>query len=78
MVNEAYEVAIVGQHAKQRLKEWNAYYIPNAFVLGGEKEGTLDLLKNKQVNGQTTIYVCKDKACQSPVTDIKKAVDLLK
>lgn len=78
MINEPYEVAIVGKDAKQQLKEWNTHYLPNAFVLGGQNEGTLDLLKNKWVNGQTTIYVCKNKACQLPVTQIKDAIKLIK
>ncbi len=78
MVNKPYEVAIIGQDAKKRLKEWNTYYIPNAFVLGGAKEGTLDLLENKLVNGQTTLYVCKNKTCQSPVIEIEKALEFIK
>ncbi len=78
MVNKPYEVAIVGKDAKHYVKEWNAHYLPQAFVLGSMQEGTLELLEHKLVSGQTTIYVCKNKSCKSPVTRVKDAVSLIK
>jgi len=43
--------------------------------MGGEKEGTLELLKGKLVAGQTTIYVCKDFVCKYPVTSAGEALE---
>jgi uncharacterized protein YyaL (SSP411 family) len=75
--SEPYEVAIVGKNAMKLKKEFDAYYLPNVFMSGGEKEGTLTLLENKLIKGQTTIYVCQNKVCQYPVTSVSEALKLM-
>ena len=72
-----YEVAITGNNAEKLSAELRKNFIPNAVFLGGDKEN-LDLLEGKLIEGQTTIYVCKDRVCDLPVTDPKKALDLLR
>ncbi|MCH2232598.1 MAG: hypothetical protein MK105_19835, partial [Crocinitomicaceae bacterium] len=47
-------------------------YVPNKVLMGG-KDGKLPLLEGKFL-GETTIFVCVNKACQMPVN---KAVDAL-
>ena len=78
LVHPPYEVAIVGEEYEARRKELDQYYLPQVLLLGGKTEGKLDLLKNKRVNGQTTIYVCQDKICKLPVTDTEAALKLMK
>ncbi len=66
--------AIVGKddlHKRQMIDE---YYLPNMLLLGSKEKATLELLENKLVEGQTTIYVCQDKVCKRPVTEVKDAV----
>jgi uncharacterized protein YyaL (SSP411 family) len=53
-------------------------YHPNALYLGGNKEGDLELLTNKLVPGETTIYVCLEKVCQLPVNDTELALKQLR
>jgi len=74
IINEPYEVAIVGNDFESIRKEFDQEYLPNIFLSGGENEGSLSLLENKLVKGQTTIYVCQDKVCKLPVTEVKKAL----
>ena len=75
-----YEVAIVGKDADQKRAELNQYYIPNKMLIGSlsaeqtGKESSLPLLKNKHVKGETIIYVCIDKACKLPVSEVSEAV----
>jgi uncharacterized protein YyaL (SSP411 family) len=69
-----YEVAIVGDLYKDKRREWDQHYLPNVILMGGPSEGTLDLLQDKLVRGQTTIYVCSNKVCRFPVTEVPKAV----
>jgi uncharacterized protein YyaL (SSP411 family) len=45
---------------------------------GSAEESTLPLLKNRYVKDQTLIYVCSDKTCLQPVSDVDDAIDLLK
>ncbi|MBN1535627.1 MAG: thioredoxin domain-containing protein [Anaerolineales bacterium] len=78
LVDPPYEVAIVGKDYAARRREFDCHYLPNVFLAGGAEEGTLRLLKGKQVEGQTTTYVCRDKTCQVPVTEIRAALAQIK
>ena len=69
-----YEVAIVGDEFMSKRQELDQYYLPDVILLGGKTEGTLELLENKLVAGQTTIYVCRNKVCKLPATDISNAI----
>ena len=69
-----YEVAIVGKVAYKKRAELEANYRPNKMLVGGKKENGLPLLENKSVDGETYIYVCVDKACQMPTTDVAEAL----
>jgi len=72
-----YEVAIVGDQWKSLRSEFDSYYLPNVIYLGGPMEGNLELLANKLVEGQTTIYVCENKSCRLPVKETNKALELM-
>jgi uncharacterized protein YyaL (SSP411 family) len=52
--------------------------LPDVFLSGGRKEGNLPLLEIKLIKGQTTIYVCQNKMCKLPVTDVKEAIKQMK
>lgn len=78
LTTPTYEIAIVGPEAKQKAKAISKHYMPNALLLGGETEGSLALLKDKLQEGETYIYVCQNKVCKLPVTDVDKALDLMK
>lgn len=69
------EIAITGSDWKAKRLELDEYYLPNAILLGGEIEN-LPLLEGK-VGKSTQFYVCKNKTCQLPVTDIKEVLNLL-
>lgn len=75
--SEPYEVAIVGNNFETIRKEFDKHYLPNVFLSGGKNEGTLSLLKSKLIKNQTTIYVCRNKECKLPTTDIRIALGLL-
>lgn len=73
-----YEVAIVGPEAAKKRDALLHNYMPNAMLLGGTTEGTLELLKDKLQEGATFIYVCQNKVCKLPVEDVDKALELMK
>ncbi len=70
-----YLVAIDGEDCENLRKEFDQNYLPNVFLAGGKDEGTLPSLKDKLIQGQTTIYICKDKLCKMPVTEASKALE---
>ncbi|MEX0981905.1 MAG: thioredoxin domain-containing protein [Bacteroidales bacterium] len=77
-ISQPYEVAIVGKEYGTMRKEMDQHYLPNTLLLGGENEGSLELLQNKTIKGQTTIYVCRDKTCKLPVTTVQQALHQIK
>jgi uncharacterized protein YyaL (SSP411 family) len=72
------EVAIVGEQWAAFRKELDRHYLPHMLLMGGKTEGKLPLLENKLIKGQTTIYVCRNRTCKSPVTSAKEALKQLK
>ncbi len=76
-VSPPYEVAIVGDQFAHDRSAIDQNYLPNVLLSGGRSEGTLKLLQGKLVKGQTTIYVCQDKSCKRPVTQVSKALEQL-
>jgi len=77
LVNPPYEVAIVGNDFNDLRNDLMQNYLPNAILLGGKNEGTLELLKDKLQEGVTMIYVCQNKVCKLPVTEVAKALPLM-
>ena len=77
MVKRPYEIAIVGNDFAAKRDEMMKNYLPNAILLGGKDEGSLELLKDKLQEGETMIYVCQNKVCKLPVTEIDKALGLM-
>lgn len=73
-----FEVAIVGKDYASKLIEIQKGYLPDAIFMGGKEEGNLPLLQHKLDDDQTLIYVCQNKVCKLPTSDIAKAIDLLK
>ena len=69
-----YEIAIVGDDYKSLGKELSSHYLPNSILVGSEKEGSMDLLKNRYNEGQTLIYVCIEGTCKLPVTSIERVL----
>jgi len=72
-----YEVAIVGNDYASKLSKLHEKYIPNAIYLGGKNEGSLELLKGKLQEDETMIYVCQNRVCKLPVTEVDKALGLM-
>ncbi|GAA3601985.1 thioredoxin domain-containing protein [Flavivirga amylovorans] len=76
--NPYYEVAVVGKDAKNKITELNQTYIPNKLIAGSTTENNLPLLENRYNPDNTLIYVCVNKACKLPVSEVNKAITLLK
>jgi uncharacterized protein YyaL (SSP411 family) len=72
------ELAIVGKSVDEKYLALRKHYLPNVIFAGSAEESTLPLLNNRYVKNQTLIYVCSDKTCLQPVSDVDDAIDLLK
>lgn len=78
LLNEVYgisEVAITGESQTQPLKDLRDIYLPNKIILAGTNT-TLPLLRNKE-SIETKIYICRNKACQLPVSTVEEALKFI-
>jgi uncharacterized protein YyaL (SSP411 family) len=73
-----FEVAISGKDAIAKTSQLQSYYLPNILIAGATKETNLPLLENRFVDSETYIYVCVDKACKMPETEVDVAVSKMK
>ncbi len=76
-VRPPFEVAIVGENCAKSRDEMLKEFLPNAILLGGKTEGSLELLKGKLQEGRTMIYVCRNKVCKLPVQQVSEAMKLM-
>ena len=67
-----FEIAITGSEAEKKRLEFEKYYVPNKILLGGTT-GTLPLLHDK-ILAHTKIYVCQNRTCSLPVTEVADAI----
>ncbi len=75
--NPYYEIAIVGEEAKKKLVDLNKNYIPNKLIAGSISENNLPLLESRYKPNNTLIYVCVNKACKLPVSQVDQAVKFI-
>ncbi|WP_435355830.1 thioredoxin domain-containing protein [Emticicia sp. SJ17W-69] len=76
--NPIVEIAIVGDNLLNIRALIDLKYLPNKVFVGTKDTADLPLLLNrKAINGDTTIYVCFDKTCQLPTSDVEKALSLM-
>ena len=69
------EIVIFGDDYQEVATALNALHIPRKVVAASAKESDLPLLQYKtEINGKTAIYVCYNKTCKLPVTDLDKAL----
>ncbi|AYA35630.1 thioredoxin domain-containing protein [Hymenobacter oligotrophus] len=69
------EVAVIGPEAEHFRRELSRHYLPNAVLAGTNTSSELPLLQNRHAaEGQTTIYVCYNRACQQPVYNPTEAL----
>ncbi|QTD36919.1 thioredoxin domain-containing protein [Polaribacter batillariae] len=75
--NPYYEIAVVGEKAKDKIKELNKNYIPNKLIAGSLGESNMPLLENRYNSSKTLIYVCVNRACKLPVSKVEKALGFI-
>tara|TARA_R110002072_G_scaffold303113_1_gene494113 strand:+ start:2905 stop:4983 length:2079 start_codon:yes stop_codon:yes gene_type:complete len=73
-----YEIVIAGKDAKEKLKDIQATYIPNAVVAGSTEKSNSYLLQGRFQEDRTLIYVCVNNACRLPVAEVADALKTIK
>jgi uncharacterized protein YyaL (SSP411 family) len=71
------EVAISGPQAERFRRELSQHFLPNDILAGTLTTSALPLLEGRNTTPKTTIYVCRNRACQLPVHSVSEALEQL-
>jgi hypothetical protein len=69
-----YEIAVVGSNCLTLLKEFNNFFLPQVLFYGGINESGNEMLKGKEIEGKTMIYVCREQTCSEPLESVVEAI----
>ncbi len=78
MVHPPFEVVILGEDFEKIRQSFGLKFLPDVLISGGNGEGgegDLDLHKGKYLDGETMIYVCRDRICKLPVREFSEAME---
>jgi len=65
-----YQIIISGKNADEIKRELQKSYLPNALIISIKQQSTIPLLSDKAVSEETKIYICKDKTCGLPLSNL--------
>jgi uncharacterized protein YyaL (SSP411 family) len=78
MVKGVKTVVCTGEEAHKMALQVLKRYVPHGYIVTSEKEiFDLPLLRDKYISGKSLIFVCRQDACLSPVSDIKAALHII-
>ena len=70
-----YEIAVIGKDADSKTKLISEKMLPNVILVQSNTESKIPLFIDRYFEDETYIYVCQNKTCQRPETNIKYALD---
>ena len=68
--DEQRELAVCSPNAFLDVAEINSRYLPNLTIAGTSQPSKLPFLENRFTEGQNLYYVCQNKTCQLPESDL--------
>jgi uncharacterized protein YyaL (SSP411 family) len=74
LVRPGAEVAISGLQAEEFRRELSQHFLPTDILGGTLTSSSLPLLEGWAATADTTIYVCRNRACQLPVHSVGEAL----
>ena len=74
-VESFYEIAVIGPNAKLITDEITKNFTPNTIIVQSNIESKIPLFIDRFFEDETYIYVCQNKTCQRPETNIKLALE---
>ncbi|MFI5124546.1 MAG: thioredoxin domain-containing protein [Chitinophagales bacterium] len=73
-----YELVLSGENQEEKQLGFLARFVPNrVFQLTSSGQPDFPLLRNKPVTGLSQFFLCRDYACQQPVTELNELLRLM-
>ena len=74
-VESFYEIAVIGPNSNSVTDKINKFFTPNTIVVQSSIESDIPLFIDRYFDDETYIYVCQNKTCQRPETNIDLALN---
>jgi len=74
-VEPFFEIAVIGPNANSVTDDITNYFTPNTIVVQSKIESDIPLFIDRYFEDKTYIYVCQNKTCQRPETNINLALE---
>ena len=74
-VEPFFEIAVIGPNANSVTDDITNYFTPNTIVVQSKIESDIPLFIDRYFEDETYIYVCQNKTCQRPETNINLALE---
>ncbi len=74
-VESFYEIAVIGPESKSITDQITNYFSPNTIIVQSKTKSKLPLFIDRFFEDETYIYVCQNKTCQRPETNIDLALE---
>jgi uncharacterized protein YyaL (SSP411 family) len=71
------EVVIVGKNVHDFFKELGKHYFTNTILVQSNQVSDLPLLKGREPEEKTRVFVCENNTCGLPVTELSDVLKLL-
>ncbi len=71
------EVGVCSQDAVLNIKKINEEYRPNLIIAGTNSESQIPLLKERFIDNKSLFYVCENKICQLPISDLDTLIQVI-
>lgn len=68
------EVSIIGKNQQAMLRDFRKMYLPQVIFSGSKVKMTLNSNENTNDPERTNIFVCRNKTCYPPVSDVEDAL----
>jgi uncharacterized protein YyaL (SSP411 family) len=73
-----YEVVVSGKEAKDKTNNLQRNFYPNILWAFSVNKSKISILRDRYVNNETLIYVCRGGSCQMPVKTVEEAKEMIK
>ena len=72
------DIIVMGDEAKAYTSVLLKNDLPNSILQASVSDAYLPLFENRYVAGETLIYVCKNRVCRLPTSDLEEALKEIK
>ncbi|MGQ1909668.1 thioredoxin domain-containing protein [Marinifilum sp. RC60d5] len=78
LANTSCEIVICGKNAIAEKQKIESLFLPKVLIAGSQQESDLPLLQNRYIADETVFYLCENKTCKLPFTNVDDLLNQLK